>query len=212
MKLKKFLYSSLSLFFLCLSGFGQQQMSMAEAEILKEKVEESSKNIQSLECNFVQTKHINMLENEVVSTGKLYYKNPDNIKWEYLSPKLISSIFKGDQLYVIEEDNSKKIDLNSNKLIQNLNELVTNSINGNIFDELLFNLTYFETTENYRVEFVPKEKKIRRYYNSFDMIFSKTNFQLNSLYLREANGDYTLIEFRDKKLNGEISDSTFKVN
>ncbi|WP_228852840.1 LolA family protein [Aegicerativicinus sediminis] len=212
MKLKKFLYSSLSLFFLCLSGFGQQQMSMAEAEILKEKVEKSSKNIQSLECNFVQTKHINMLENEVVSTGILYYKNPDNIKWEYLSPKLISSVFKGNQLYVIEEDNSKKIDLNSNKLIQNLNELVTNSIKGNIFDELLFNLTYFETTENYRVEFVPKEKKIRRYYNSFDMIFSKTDFQLNSLYLREANGDYTLIEFRDKKLNGEISDSTFKVN
>ena len=179
---------------------------------LKAKVEKATNAIKSLECNFIQTQHINILENEVVSKGKLYFKNPGSVKWVYTEPKQFSNIMKGDELYVVEGSNSKKIDLNSNKIVQNLNELVTGSIQGNIFNERLFTVTYSKSDNSFHAVFLPKEKKMRRFYSSFELTFSTTDYHLQKLVMREPNGDFTEIEFFDKKLNLTLPNDIFVVN
>ena len=41
---------------------------------------------ESVQCNFTQTRHLAMMEEAIVSTGKMSYRRPDFLRWEYVSP------------------------------------------------------------------------------------------------------------------------------
>ena len=42
--------------------------------------------VSSLQADFVQTKHLKLLKRPIVSRGKLYYRRPSQVRWEYTSP------------------------------------------------------------------------------------------------------------------------------
>jgi outer membrane lipoprotein-sorting protein len=42
--------------------------------------------VSTLQADFVQTKHLKLLKKPIVSRGKLYYRRPSQVRWEYTSP------------------------------------------------------------------------------------------------------------------------------
>ena len=60
----------------------------------------SQQNYQLLESDFVQYKHLDFLENDIETSGKLAYKAPGLVKWEYTHPYQYSVIFKKDELLI----------------------------------------------------------------------------------------------------------------
>lgn len=192
-------------------AFSQSKMSTKQIASFQENVAKASKNLASLETNFIQTKLISLLENDVSSSGKLYYKRPNLVRWSYNKPNQITNILRGETLYVLEDGKPKKIDLNSNKLIKNMNVLVTNSIQGNMFDDSMFDISYFETADNYEVKFLPKDKKMKRFFEAFNVIFNKKNYTVKSIILNETGGDSTEIQFENMQLNSTLKDSIFSV-
>ena len=59
-------------------------MSSAEASILKETVKALSNQTKTITSDFVQFKHLDFLSNDIKSTGKLAFKSPSIVKWEYV--------------------------------------------------------------------------------------------------------------------------------
>ena len=53
-----------------------------EAKI-RQQIEAAASNMKSMQCDFVQTKYLRMLNDKMVSTGKMYYQQSDKLRWEY---------------------------------------------------------------------------------------------------------------------------------
>lgn len=43
----------------------------------------------SLEADFVQTKHVALMNDPQISTGHMTYRAPDYLRWEYITPQAV---------------------------------------------------------------------------------------------------------------------------
>ena len=59
---------------------------------VKQQISRAAAQLRSMQCEFVQTKHVKMLNQNVVSTGKMYYQRSDKLRWEYVTPYKYSFI------------------------------------------------------------------------------------------------------------------------
>lgn len=209
MNTKQHLFTIVLIFLFALPGISQTKLSASEQKEFKTKVENTAKNTKTIVSDFTQTKHLSVMNNAISSEGKLVFKAPNLVKWEYVKPYKNSAIFKDDQLLVTNEGKKDKIDLSSNKIFKSLNTLIVNSIKGDMFDETQFDLAYFKISEGYLVKFIPKDKRMKKFMASFELKFSKSKAEVQEVKLIEPNEDYTLITFANRKVNSAVSENAF---
>jgi len=196
----------------CISFLGYSQkvkLSDSEATTLRDKVVATSKNTNSIESEFIQYKHLSFLSNDIESSGMLYYKSPNFIKWEYQKPFVYSAIFKGDKLYINDAGKKSNIDLSSSKAFKSLNNLVVKSVKGDLFDATEFEISYFKEDKYYIVYFVPKDEKLKNFISEFVIGFDKNTFEVASVKMIESSEDYTLLQFKNQEFNQPIADEVF---
>lgn len=211
MKLKIFTLYIVLIFVGNLNMFSQEKLSDSEQKVFKEKVQKTAQSTKSIQSDFTQTKQLSVLNNAIVSEGHLTFKSPNLVKWEYTKPYKNIAIFKDDKLLVNNEGKKDEMDLSSNRMFRSLNTLIVNSIKGDMFDESQFSISYFKKGQDYMVKFIPKDKRLKKFIASFELKFDKDSTQVNEVKMIEPNDDYTLIVFKNKQLNGTISDSVFKL-
>ncbi len=189
-------------------GTAQQTLSQKEALVVKETVIQKSNTTETIVSSFKQYKHLDFLSKDIISDGKLIFKAPNTIKWEYKTPFKYSVIFKNDQLLINDNGDKSQIDLSSNKSFKQLNSLIIKSVKGDMFDESQFKISYFKKS-NYIVKFDPIHKDLKSFINSFEITFDKITFDVLSVKMVESSEDYTLIKFIEQKLNSPVSDAIF---
>ncbi|TXE08344.1 outer membrane lipoprotein carrier protein LolA [Gelidibacter salicanalis] len=209
MNTKQYIFTLAVTFLFAISAMSQTKLSASEQKEFKAKVQNTAKNTQTIVSDFTQTKHLSVMDNAIASEGKLVFKAPNLVKWEYVKPYQNSAIFKDDQLLVNNEGKKDQIDLSSNKIFKSLNTLIVNSIKGDMFDETQFDLAYFKINEGYLVKFIPKDKRMKKFMASFELKFSKSNGEVQEVKLIEPNDDYTLITFANRKINTSVSENAF---
>ncbi|MBT0607743.1 outer membrane lipoprotein carrier protein LolA [Aequorivita echinoideorum] len=181
----------------------------AEVAKFKEKVIAEAKKTKTIKADFIQLKHLDFLADDVKTSGKMAYKSPNLVKWEYTNPYKYSVIFKEDQLLINHGGTKSKVDIGSSKLFQKLNELIVNSVRGNMFSDADFEISFFESPQFYKAVFIPKDKKLVEYIASFELFFNKENAQVFEVKMVEPSKDFTQIIFKNRQLNVPIDDSVF---
>ncbi len=195
-----------------ISGFLMAQeapMEISEIQIFKEKVIAEAQSTKTIKSGFVQYKHLDFLENDVKTLGKLAFKAPNLIKWEYTEPYQYSVIFKENQLLINDGGTKSKVDIGSSKLFKKLNELIVSSVRGDMFNNTDFEVSFFKSPQYNKAVFVPKNKKIVEYIASFELLFNKEDAQVYEVKMVEPSKDFTRIVFNNRILNSEINDSVF---
>ena len=61
----------------------EQKMSAQEIAKFKETVESQAKNIKTIKTDFVQLKHMDFLTKDIESSGKMSFKSPNLLSWQY---------------------------------------------------------------------------------------------------------------------------------
>jgi len=197
------------LLFLCSTSLHAQiQMSASEADALKAAVKSISAETETITADFVQYKRLDFLADDVESNGKLAFKSPNMVKWEYKEPFGTSIIFKNETLYVDNNGDKSEMDLGSNQLFKQLNQLIVNSIKGDMFDESKFEITYFKTDGKNEVHFNPKDEQFSEIIKSFHITFN-TKGEVQKVKMIEASDDYTQIVFSNRTANQILSDDVF---
>jgi outer membrane lipoprotein carrier protein len=186
----------------------QTKMSSAEADALKSTVKALSDKTETITSDFIQYKHLDFLEGDVESNGKLAFKSPDMVLWEYKEPSGTSIIFKNESLYVNNNGDKSQMDLGSNQLFKQLNQLIINSIKGDMFDESKFEIAYFKTDGKSEVHFNPKDEQLAEMVKSFHITFN-TKGEVQIVKMIEASDDYTQIVFSNRTTNQALPDSIF---
>lgn len=189
-----------------------QKASLTEAEIsgFKQGVATKAENIENLSSDFTQTKHIQLMEENSVSTGKLYYKSPNVLKWEYKSPYNYIIVFKENKLHINDNGDKSTSNLQSNKLFEKLVSLISGSVNGKLLaDPDNFDVTYFKSGKLISAFIVPKDPVLKEMFSEIILVFNQKH-HVDSVQLMEEEGDYTKIEFKNIKMNMNLDDSVFK--
>ncbi|WP_236262820.1 LolA family protein [Aggregatimonas sangjinii] len=186
----------------------QTKMNTADAVALRQKVKEQAESTKTVSSDFKQFKHLDFLSNDIESNGKLFFKAPDLVKWEYTEPFAYSILFKNQTLYINDDGNKSNMDVGSNKIFKQLNELITSSIRGDMFDEEQFTISYFTKDEDNLVYFLPKDEQFAEFIKAFHITFN-TNGEVDEVKMIEPSGDYTQILFSNRILNQPLSDADF---
>lgn len=202
----------LLLFFIVIGSSIQAQetaMNASEIAAFKGKVIASAKTTKTIKTDFVQYKHLDFLADDVKTSGKMVFKVPNLVKWEYTNPYQYSVIFREDQLLINDGGTKSKVDIGNSKLFKKLNQLIVNSVKGNMFNDSDFTVSFYKSSKYNKAVFIPKDKKIASYIASFELLFNKNDAQVFEVKMVEPSQDFTRIVFSNRTLNSTINDSVF---
>ena len=200
------------LFFIVIGSAIQAQetvMNASEIASFKEKVIATAQTTKSIKTDFVQFKHLDFLSDDVKTSGKMLFKSPNLVKWEYTKPYQYSVIFKEEQLLINDGGTKSKVDIGNSKLFKKLNQLIVSSVKGNMFSDADFTVSFFKSPKYNKAVFKPKDKKIAGYIASFELLFNKDDAQVFEVKMVEPSQDFTRIIFSNRILNNTINDSAF---
>ena len=215
MKIKKCLFFILTLLF-CVN-LNAQQLAPATPEqkqMMLEKITEASAKMESLICDFEQVKVLSILEEKMVSTGKMYYRNDSRLRWEYFSPYIYTFILN-DKTVVTQAENSKKnvIDIKSSRIFQEIVKIMMNGINGNgLKDIKSFSVSYFWSENQWKVHLIPVQKEMKKMFSTIKMTFNVKNYTVDKVEMIDENGDTTTISLSGKQFNKKIGDEKFIID
>ncbi|MBO4614891.1 MAG: outer membrane lipoprotein carrier protein LolA [Bacteroidales bacterium] len=192
------------LYIICLltvvSAFGQNSRELVGEQRLKviNEITRNTVGIQSLSCQFTQTKQSSLLVDNAVSKGEMSYSRPKSMRWEYTSPYTYALVVEGDSLSMTGAEGSKKPNQNANRMMKEMSSLIIGSINGDrLFDERTFSINIYEETGCYRVKMNPKRKDMQRMFQNITFLFGSDDYTVRSVVLTEKSGDATTINFEN---------------
>lgn len=184
-------------------------MNALEIDVFKLQVSNASKSTTTIASDFVQFKHLDFLDNDIETSGKLVFKAPGLVKWEYTHPYQYSVIFKEDKLLINDDGTKSDVDIGSSKMFKKLNQLIVNSVKGTMFDDDDFEISYAKVDKANKATFIPKDKKIAGYIAAFELLFNKNDGTVQEVKMIEPSLDFTRIVFSNRVLNGTVKDAVF---
>lgn len=197
------------LFIVSIGAFSQEQkMSAAEVAVFKATIEKETKSIKSLKTDFIQYKHLDFLSKDIETSGKMAFKSPNLLNWQYTKPYQYSIVFKNNKVYINDQGNKSKVDANG-KMFEKINKLIIGSVSGNMFDDKEFTITYFKTKDFYIAKLSPKTAAIKKYIKEVDLYFPINETTVSQVKLIEPSNDFTRIVFKNKQINAKVDDSVF---
>lgn len=184
-----------------------------QQQTMLDKITAASAQMQTLICDFEQTKALSILNEQIVSKGKMYYKQNGKLRWEYVSPYNYTFILNGDRILLQTESSKNVIDVKSNRLFREIVKVMINGVNGSGLTDLKnFTGKYYRSEKKWEVILTPVKKEMKQMFSSIKLTFNVSDFTVESVEMEEQNGDKTTIRLTDKKTNGKIEDRQFDID
>lgn len=179
---------------------------------LQTAIEASSKRTETIKSDFTQIKYLDVLEDEIESTGKFLFRAPNYLKWEYIEPYQYTILRKVDKMLINDEGTVKEYDINSNAAFSAINSMMVQLLTGNFFDSGEYDAAFFENSEYYKVALKPNTSQMRDFLDNIELYFSKKDLLVEYIRMNELSGDYTKIVFSQKIMNVAIPESKFSID
>ncbi|MCF6306411.1 MAG: outer membrane lipoprotein carrier protein LolA [Flavobacteriaceae bacterium] len=192
-------------------GANAQEVKMNASEIssFKNQIKEVSEKTKTITSDFIQYKHLDFLTEDIKTSGKMTFKAPNWVKWEYTKPYQYSVIFKDNVLLINDGGTKSDVKISSSKLFKQLNKLIINSVTGDMFDEEQFDILYSKTENYNKVILTSKDKNFAKFIKTFELHFNKKTGAVIEVKMIEPSEDFTKIIFSNRVDNSTLSDAIF---
>ncbi|MBW8358932.1 MAG: outer membrane lipoprotein carrier protein LolA [Weeksellaceae bacterium] len=185
-------------------------MTTAEIRNFTTQISAENKKIKTLQANFVQTKKIDFLNKDLVTSGQMALQSPGLLSWRYTKPYQYSVVFKNSKIYINDQGKRSSIDAKS-KNFEKLNKLIVGSANGNLLNDPDFTVSYFKHGSHNIARFIPKSTQLLKYIKQVDLYFAQNQTVVSQVNMLEASGDTTNIVFKNTKVNAPVPASVFSL-
>lgn len=140
----------------------RKEISQEEQAEISSTLNSFTRNITSIQASFVQEKVFSFMEDKLIAQGKFWFVSPDKIRWEYVKPYPYIIIMSDGKMHVNDEGDTYSMDMRSNQLFQQMNTLITKSIQGKLLsEELNYDQKFYENENYYIVSFSPKDDQLK---------------------------------------------------
>lgn len=185
--------------------------TLNQSDLVKKMIKENASKTQSLSSDFIQEKHLTMMEEVLISKGRFLFKKENNVRWEYNSP-INYVILINNQQFVIDNDGKiSTFDTGTNKLFKEINNMILMAIQGNFVDDPNFSATFLENKTHYLAKVKPQDDLLKNILETIEIYFSKDDISVTKVKFIEPEEDYTLIIFTNRKQNITIADEQFRI-
>ena len=186
--------------------------AQSEQQII-DKINNNSAKIKTLSCDFVQTKQMKMLNNKFVSKGKMYYEQPNKLRWEYTTPYSYTFLMNDSKVLIKNNNRSDIIDINQNKMFKEIARLMMNSIVGeSLNNRRTFDVAIVSNDKQYVATLTPLEREMKQMWSKIMLYFDKVTLCVVKVEMVERTGDKTTIELKNIVVNGTIKPGVFTIN
>ena len=201
----------------CVPAFSQQKeiylqgklTGLNHEDIILE-ISTAAKKTKTLYCDFVQEKTSSLVAETAISKGKMYFKSPHSLRWEYVSPQASALIVNNNDV-ALKTANGTSADVNT-RMLKELANIIISSIDGSgLNDSKNFSAELSVSDLHYMVELTPVNKRIAAVYSSIVLIIQRETYLADSIILIEKNGDKMKISFSNHKLNQPLDNKLFYV-
>ncbi len=188
------------------------QQKVNEAQV-KQQIGAVASSLRSMQCDFVQTKYLKMLNDKMVSKGKMYYQQSNKLRWEYTSPYTYTFVLNGSKVLISKGSRNDVINVNQSKVFKEIARIMMNSVVGKcLSDEKDFKVTLTGSSAEYVATLYPQQKQMKQMFQTIILHFDRQKSTVSKVELVEKKGDRTVIELKNVKTNGAINAKVFSIN
>jgi outer membrane lipoprotein-sorting protein len=179
--------------------------------LFQQSLARSTASLQSIQSDFVQTKHLSLLSDKITSKGMFYYRKEDKVRIEYTSPFQYLLVMNGGQIMVKDEQKTSRINTRTSKVMQSVNRIMIDCMRGSVFSNPDFKVTAYENSSNYLLSLAPANDGMKKMFSKIEVYLTKTGYDVDRLTMNEQGGDYTDMDFSRTQHNIALNDALFKV-
>lgn len=181
-------------------------------EQIKQKVNQTASAMKTMQCDFVQTKHLKMLNNDFVSHGKMYYQQSNKLRWEYTSPYSYTFILNNNQVLLKNKQRNDLIDIKQNKLFREIVRIMMSSVIGNcLTDDKNYKVSVAAIGNEWVATLLPQRKDMKQMFPKLILHFNAKKSVVNTVELYDKNGEKTIIELKNIRINETIHPHMFVI-
>ena len=180
---------------------------------IRQRVNQAAAAMKTMQCDFVQTKHLKMLNDDIVAHGKMYYEQSSKLRWEYTIPYAYVFVLNGDKVLLKNKQRNDVIDVNQNKMFREIARVMMSSVVGNcLLDDKTFKTTIATTNGEWIATLVPQRKDMRQIFQKIVLHFNQQRAVVNCVEMVEKSGDKTVINLKNIRTNETINAAIFSVH
>ena len=207
--MKRVLFSLMALC-LCLLNLSAQKINEAK---VKQQINAVASKMKTMQCDFVQTKYLKMLNDKMVSRGKMYYQQSNKLRWEYTFPYTYTFVLNGSKVLISKGKRSDVINVNQSKFFKEIARIMMNSVVGKcLTDSKDFKVGLTGASAEYVATLYPQQKQMKQMFQKIILHFNKQKSTVSKVELIEKKGDRTIIELKNVKSNAPINAKVFGIN
>ncbi len=196
---------------LCFTSNAQPQgfTIIKNIDALKQNLVRNNNATQSISADFRQVKNMKMLNDKVSSSGKFYYKKNNRIRIEYTSPFQYILIMNAGSIIIKDGSKTSKMNTRSSKSLQSANKIMMDCMTGSVFNNKDFKVAAYENRSQYLLQMTPLASSMKSLFSHIDIYLEKSDYSVSKLLLNETGGDFTDMNFINRKKNVSLNDALF---
>ena len=185
--------------------------TVAQTEAIDE-ISKASQAVSTVQADFTQTKRLKMLNDAMVSKGKMWCTQPNHLRWEYLTPYASLFILNGEKVLFKNSKHSNTLNANRHKRIREMIRIMIPSNLGKVLTEKKDFHVSIENTENqYILTMIPQNKEMKQMFTRIVLYYNRKQAVVTQIEMYEKNGDSTTIELSSIKKNTTINPSVYNI-
>lgn len=175
------------------------------------KIESRAGSVDTLASSFIQEKHLEMFDEVMQSRGRFYFRQPDRLRWELLTPVATGFALNGNQGRRWHErtGQDESFDINSDPAMR----LIASQLLAWTRLDLPWLDRNFEMTLEQSVPVVlrlmPTAEGADRFLAFLRIRFSNDQRHVTQVEVHEKDGDFTRIRFVDTQVNLALNEDLF---
>jgi outer membrane lipoprotein-sorting protein len=170
----------------------------------------AAEGIRTLKADFTQKRHLKILEAPLISKGRLYYRAPDLLRWEYSSPLRSVMLKRGEGINVYQFlEGTWKADSSQAVEVRRMIFAEINRWLKGRFNEASGFTPSYDSGPPVRITLTPREE-FKRFLHRIELIFSERPGIIRSVEMVESQEARTKIEFTNLEINAHIPAGIFE--
>ena len=186
--------------------------NLKDEQSFRKKFTEAAGKINTIQADFTQVKNLLVLSEKISSKGKFWFMKQNKVRMEYTSPYQYLMVINQDKMIIRDESKTTSISSKSNRLLQYVNRIIIDCVQGTAIDSEDFDVKVYENDKHYLLFMTPSKKEFLEYFSDIRLLIDKVNYSVDRMEMTESNGDNTVFTFLNKKFNETIPDLLFSTN
>jgi len=176
-----------------------------------EQIRQVSAGVNNVQADFVQHKHLKILSRPLVSKGRFYFRSPDALRWEYLTPvRSVLLLSRGDVKRYILQKNRLIEDSHSRVQVMRVILPEIAAWSRGHFDSSPTFSAALKTGSKSRIILTPKDKNLGTMIQAVEITLSEKPGGIEVVRIIESDEAYTVIEFQKVQTNQRMDDILFR--